>query len=55
MVLSTLNTMESLGLDIQQCVVSCFNDFTLEASCSEVWITNQTSVLLLVRLDMEMC
>ncbi|XP_074375172.1 transcription factor bHLH93-like [Apium graveolens] len=35
MVLSTLNTIETLGLDIQQCVVSCFNDFSLEASCSE--------------------
>ncbi|KAK1383129.1 Transcription factor bHLH93 [Heracleum sosnowskyi] len=35
MVLSTLNTIETLGLDIQQCVVSCFSDFSLEASCSE--------------------
>ncbi|KAM7529864.1 hypothetical protein LguiB_033274 [Lonicera macranthoides] len=32
---STVNTIEALGLDIHQCVISCFNDFSLQASCSE--------------------
>ncbi|MBA0566021.1 hypothetical protein Golob_010872 [Gossypium lobatum] len=35
LLLSTLTTLEALGLDIQQCVVSCFNDFAMQASCSE--------------------
>ncbi|XAR62046.1 hypothetical protein NMG60_11016629 [Bertholletia excelsa] len=33
--LSTLTTLEALGLEIQQCVISCFNDFSMQASCSE--------------------
>ncbi|KAI4337567.1 hypothetical protein L6164_015965 [Bauhinia variegata] len=32
---STVNTLEALGLEIQQCVISCFNDFTMQASCTE--------------------
>ncbi|KAJ0025275.1 hypothetical protein Pint_08548 [Pistacia integerrima] len=24
-----------LGLEIEQCVISCFNDFSVQASCSE--------------------
>ncbi|KAJ0733101.1 putative transcription factor bHLH family [Helianthus annuus] len=35
LLLSTLNTLEALGLDMQQCVISCFNDFAFQASCSE--------------------
>jgi hypothetical protein len=35
LLLSTVNTLEALGLEIQQCVISCFNDFTMQASCSE--------------------
>ncbi|XP_071712058.1 transcription factor bHLH93-like [Rutidosis leptorrhynchoides] len=35
LLLSTVNTFEALGLDIQQCVISCFNDFSLQASCSQ--------------------
>lgn len=35
LLLSTVSTLEALGLDIQQCVISCFNDFSLQASCSE--------------------
>ncbi|XP_076906317.1 transcription factor bHLH93-like isoform X2 [Bidens hawaiensis] len=35
LLLSTLNTLEALGLDMQQCVISCFNEFSLQASCSE--------------------
>ncbi|XP_008811793.1 transcription factor bHLH93-like [Phoenix dactylifera] len=35
LLLSTVNTLEALGLDIQQCVISCFNDFGMQASCSE--------------------
>ncbi|KAL4034042.1 hypothetical protein IC575_007161 [Cucumis melo] len=34
LVLSTVNTIEALGLEIQQCVISCFNDFALQATCS---------------------
>ena len=34
---STVNTLEALGLEIQECVISCFNDFTMQASCSEVY------------------
>lgn len=36
LLLSTVSTLDTLGLDIQQCVVSCFNDFGMHASCSEV-------------------
>ncbi|KAK1433186.1 hypothetical protein QVD17_10092 [Tagetes erecta] len=35
LLLSTVSTLEALGLDIQQCVISCFNDFAFQASCSE--------------------
>lgn len=35
LLLSTVHTLEALGLDIQQCVISCFNDFAIQASCSE--------------------
>ncbi|KAL6012731.1 hypothetical protein ACLOJK_003220 [Asimina triloba] len=35
LLLSTINTLEALGLEIQQCVISCFNDFGMQASCSE--------------------
>ncbi|KAK6923879.1 Myc-type, basic helix-loop-helix (bHLH) domain [Dillenia turbinata] len=35
LLLSTVNTLEALGLEIQQCVISCFNDFSAQASCSE--------------------
>ncbi|KAG6506275.1 hypothetical protein ZIOFF_031597 [Zingiber officinale] len=35
LLLSTLSTLEVLGLEIQQCVLSCFNDFGMQASCSE--------------------
>ncbi|KAF8115811.1 hypothetical protein N665_0025s0258 [Sinapis alba] len=37
LLLSTVGTLEiNLGLEIQQCVISCFSDFSLQASCSEV-------------------
>ncbi|KQK16691.1 transcription factor bHLH93 [Brachypodium distachyon] len=36
LLLSTVSTLDTLGLDIQQCVVSCFNDFAMHASCSEM-------------------
>ncbi|KAI9097991.1 hypothetical protein K1719_025762 [Acacia pycnantha] len=32
---STINTLEAFGLEIEQCVISCFNDFSVQASCSE--------------------
>ncbi|KAI3417358.1 BHLH domain-containing protein [Psidium guajava] len=35
LLLSTVSKLESLGLDIQDCVISCFNDFAMQASCSE--------------------
>jgi len=31
--LSTVNALEVLGLEIEQCVVSCFSDFGMQASC----------------------
>lgn len=36
LLLSTVNSLEALGLEIEQCVISCFNDFAMQASCSEV-------------------
>ncbi|KAK4771612.1 hypothetical protein SAY87_032144 [Trapa incisa] len=41
LLLSTVNTIEALGLEIQQCVISCFGDFSMQASCSEVMETTQ--------------
>ncbi|KAJ8539554.1 hypothetical protein K7X08_013806 [Anisodus acutangulus] len=35
LLLSTLTTLDSLGLEPQQCVISCFNDFAMQASCSQ--------------------
>ncbi|KAF8377426.1 hypothetical protein HHK36_030803 [Tetracentron sinense] len=35
LLLSTVTTLDALGLEIQQCVISCFNDFAMQASCSE--------------------
>ncbi|KAL2242199.1 transcription factor bHLH93 [Sesamum indicum] len=35
LLLSTVTTLEALGLEIEHCVISCFNDFSLHASCSE--------------------
>ncbi|XP_030528688.1 transcription factor bHLH93-like [Rhodamnia argentea] len=35
LLLSTISTMEALGLEIEQCVISCFSDFAIQASCSE--------------------
>ncbi|VFQ86795.1 unnamed protein product [Cuscuta campestris] len=34
LLLSTVATLETLGLEIQHCVISCFNDFALQASCT---------------------
>lgn len=36
LLLSTVTTLEALGLEIQQCVISSFSDFAMQASCSEV-------------------
>uniref|UniRef100_J3N4K4 BHLH domain-containing protein n=2 Tax=Oryza brachyantha TaxID=4533 RepID=J3N4K4_ORYBR len=30
---STLAALEALGVEIEQCVVSCFDDFAMQASC----------------------
>ncbi|XP_010531337.1 PREDICTED: transcription factor bHLH93-like [Tarenaya hassleriana] len=35
LLLSTVCTLEALGLEIQQCVISSFGDFSFQASCSE--------------------
>ncbi|KAJ0450405.1 putative transcription factor bHLH family [Helianthus annuus] len=35
LLLSTVNALQVLGLDIQNCVMSSFGDFTFQASCSE--------------------
>uniref|UniRef100_A0A7N0ZVZ2 BHLH domain-containing protein n=1 Tax=Kalanchoe fedtschenkoi TaxID=63787 RepID=A0A7N0ZVZ2_KALFE len=37
LLLTTVNTLEALGLEIQQCVISCFNDFSMQAACSQVY------------------
>ncbi|KAK2373417.1 transcription factor bHLH93 [Trifolium repens] len=36
LLLSTVNTLKALGLEIHRSVISSFNDFSLQASCSEV-------------------
>ncbi|KAE8785155.1 IQ domain-containing protein IQM2-like [Hordeum vulgare] len=36
LLVSTVSTLDTLGLDIQQCIVSCFNDYAMHASCSEM-------------------
>uniref|UniRef100_A0ACD5WS16 Uncharacterized protein n=1 Tax=Avena sativa TaxID=4498 RepID=A0ACD5WS16_AVESA len=33
--LSTVGALEVLGLEIEQCVLSCFGDFGMQASCSQ--------------------
>ncbi|XP_045083949.1 transcription factor BHLH3 isoform X2 [Aegilops tauschii subsp. strangulata] len=33
--ISTVSALEVLGLEIEQCVVSCFGDFAIQASCSQ--------------------
>ncbi|XBH87633.1 hypothetical protein VPH35_075053 [Triticum aestivum] len=33
--ISTVSVLEVLGLEIEQCVVSCFGDFAMQASCSQ--------------------
>ncbi|KAL6527304.1 Transcription factor bHLH93 [Orobanche gracilis] len=35
LLVSTVTTLEALSLDIEQCVISCFNEFSVQASCSE--------------------
>lgn len=44
LVLSTVNTIEALGLEIQQCVISCFNDFALQATCSSQELKQRTEL-----------
>ncbi|KAK3008614.1 hypothetical protein RJ639_014356 [Escallonia herrerae] len=43
LLLSTVHTLEALGLDINQCVLSCFSDFSLRASCFEA-VEHQTMI-----------
>ncbi|KAK9163488.1 hypothetical protein Syun_004390 [Stephania yunnanensis] len=45
LVLSTVSTLEALGLEIQQCVISCFNDFAMQASCSDSEESEQRRVV----------
>ncbi|XP_019097657.1 PREDICTED: transcription factor bHLH61-like isoform X2 [Camelina sativa] len=54
LLLSTVSTLETLGLEIQQCVISCFSDFSLQASCSEVaeqrdFVTSEDTKQALIR------
>ncbi|KAK3423417.1 transcription factor bHLH61 isoform X1 [Eucalyptus grandis] len=35
LLLSMVSKLDALGLDMQECVISCFNDFAMQASCSE--------------------
>nr|WAK86102.1 transcription factor bHLH56 [Nothapodytes nimmoniana] len=53
LLVSTLNTLEALGLDIKQCVISCFNDFSLQASCSEV--VEHRSIISCEDVKQELC
>ena len=34
--IATVTALDVLGLEIEQCVVSCFSDFAMQASCSQV-------------------
>lgn len=54
LLLSTVNTLEALGLEIQQCVISCFNDFSMQASCAEVLFCC-VLFLLLCNISMSVC
>lgn len=36
LLLSTMRTLDSLGLDIQQAVISCFNGFAMDVFRAEV-------------------
>lgn len=36
LLLSMVSTLDALGLEIHQCVASCFSDFGMQASCLEV-------------------
>ncbi|KAE8808357.1 Transcription factor bHLH93 [Hordeum vulgare] len=33
--ISTMSALDVLGLEIEQCAVSCFGDFAIQASCSQ--------------------
>ncbi|KAM3262089.1 hypothetical protein ACQJBY_052647 [Aegilops geniculata] len=33
--ISTVSALDVLGLEIEQCAVSCFGDFAMQASCSQ--------------------
>lgn len=46
LMLSTLGTLDMLGLEVEQCVISCFNGFSVKASCCEV--IKETSSLLAI-------
>ncbi|GAB2293686.1 hypothetical protein Dimus_027899 [Dionaea muscipula] len=46
LLLSTVDTLEEFGLEIQQCVISCFNDFSFQASCSELQESEQRDQLI---------
>ncbi|OAY70541.1 Transcription factor bHLH93 [Ananas comosus] len=35
LLLSMVSTLDALGLEIHQCVASCFSDFGMQASCLE--------------------
>lgn len=43
---STLKTLDDLGLDIQQAVISCFNGFALDVFRAEVCVSNKIITLL---------
>lgn len=43
LLVSTVTTLEALGIDIQHCVISCFNDFAMQASCSHSQVLHLSS------------
>ena len=40
LLLSTMKALDSMGLDIQQAVISCFNGFAMDIFRAEVYIYN---------------
>ncbi|KAI4366520.1 hypothetical protein MLD38_022390 [Melastoma candidum] len=44
MLLAAMSTLEALGLEVEHCVASCFNDFVMRASCSKVRASPNTII-----------
>ncbi|EMS52377.1 hypothetical protein TRIUR3_32430 [Triticum urartu] len=54
LLLLMVSTLDTLSLNIQQCVVDCFNDFTMHASCSKApMIPSMDSMGPVIVVDLE--